>query len=199
MNSITFALVTFSIGGIVVWYRLRAAKTKPPQRIDPGPVETKTVQRISAGKIWIVDKGDEYPAGQPFRLSSDPEHIIRYKRECPEGCRSLARYGPMALYGVKVAGLSRPEYSGAVLGLFTGANRRLRLQREPRNEYDKNAIEVIGLWGTSKSGKIGYIPRDIAEELAPLMDNGETVVATIDKIILHRPGEWFGLELSIWR
>lgn len=52
-----------------------------------------------------------------------------------------------------------------VLGLVTDAV--LKLEREPTNHYDPNAIKVC-----SDDGEcLGYVPRHIAAELAKLMDN----------------------------
>lgn len=48
----------------------------------------------------------------------------------------------------------------------------LALKREPANQYDKNAIAVM--WG---SRPLGYLPRGVAAELAPLMDKGMPVKA----------------------
>ncbi len=163
---------------------------------DSNPSETEKeggVQRISAGPILIIDKEDEFPKGKPFRLSSDGEHVIRYKHKCPTGCHYVA------FSEVEVAGISRPEYSDAVLLFFTNSNRSLRLRWEPSNKHDTNAIEVIGQWGVGySSGKIGYVPRDIAKELAPMIDRGEAVVATIKTMFLHRLGYSPGLRMHIW-
>lgn len=48
------------------------------------------------------------------------------------------------------------------------AGDRLRLFREPKNEYDKNAIRIED----ENSHKLGYVPKDIARKLAPEMDSG---------------------------
>lgn len=42
----------------------------------------------------------------------------------------------------------------------------LTLKREPNNKYDKNAIAVC--YGRP----LGYVPRGLAAEIAPLMDRG---------------------------
>lgn len=52
----------------------------------------------------------------------------------------------------------------------------LTLRREPNNEYDKNAIQVLA-HAVSKNGKasvylVGYIPKNIAVWLAKHMDMG---------------------------
>lgn len=51
-------------------------------------------------------------------------------------------------------------------------NQRLELLREPTNKHDKNAIQV--LWGPGR--QLGWVPRQLAETLAPLMDAGTEVI-----------------------
>lgn len=46
---------------------------------------------------------------------------------------------------------------------------RIRLIRDHDNQYDENAIKVV--FG-KKRHHIGYLPRDLAEEIAPLFDAG---------------------------
>ena len=47
------------------------------------------------------------------------------------------------------------------------------LIRESDNPHDSNAIKVsvAGIWD------MGYLPRDVSEDLAPMMDNGRTFLA----------------------
>lgn len=52
------------------------------------------------------------------------------------------------------------------------AGQQLRLEREPNNQYDPNAISVHIFQQC-----LGYCPRGVAAELAPLMDAGTTVTA----------------------
>ncbi|KAI6135693.1 SNF2 family N-terminal domain-containing protein [Pisolithus croceorrhizus] len=51
---------------------------------------------------------------------------------------------------------------------LVGAGEQVTLQREPRNPHDRNAIKVINIGGT----QVGHIPRDIAAQVAPLLDKG---------------------------
>ena len=74
---------------------------------------------------------------------------------------------------IRLAGVSHGDcqkniklYAGPGVGDF-------ELIREPDNPHDKNAIRVA-LFGHFK---LGYIPRPIARELAPLMDSGRHFVA----------------------
>lgn len=48
----------------------------------------------------------------------------------------------------------------------------LRLQREPSNKHDVNAISVHIFHQC-----LGYVPRGLAAELAPMMDTGFKIVA----------------------
>jgi hypothetical protein len=50
---------------------------------------------------------------------------------------------------------------------------RLRVEREPNNPYDDNAIAVYIF-----QQKLGYFPRGFAAEVAPLMDAGRKLTAT---------------------
>jgi len=49
------------------------------------------------------------------------------------------------------------------------------LERDPTNEYDPNAIKVI--IGSSKQEPLfcGFIAKEVAEEMAPLLDSGYTL------------------------
>lgn len=54
------------------------------------------------------------------------------------------------------------------------------LERDPNNEYDANAIQVIY---NSEMGEdeifVGFVAKEVAEELAPLLDDGYIATATI--------------------
>jgi hypothetical protein len=53
------------------------------------------------------------------------------------------------------------------------------LTREPQNPYDRNAIIVQAQSGAV----IGYVPRDDAAELAPLLDDGAKYTASVTKVL----------------
>lgn len=55
----------------------------------------------------------------------------------------------------------------------------ITLRREPTNKFDTNAIAV---W--SEKGQVGYIGKDYSSILAPMMDAGtqlEATIATVDE------------------
>lgn len=63
------------------------------------------------------------------------------------------------------------------------------LVREKSNPHDVNAIAVE----VPEIGRIGHVPRSVAEKLAPLIDAGETWTCVIGAVLIHpdhtdRPG-----------
>lgn len=72
-----------------------------------------------------------------------------------------------------------------------------RLVREPKNCYDKNAIKVLVYVSTDKGKNykwypIGYVPRELAETLAPQLDAGSKAKDTKMAIV----GGGFGRNLG---
>lgn len=59
----------------------------------------------------------------------------------------------------------------------------LELRREPNNMYDINAIMVI----TEDGQQIGYIGKQYAEILAPMVDMGRTFTAIVKDTGTHKP------------
>jgi hypothetical protein len=56
-----------------------------------------------------------------------------------------------------------------VRAFASGRHHALRLEREPNNPHDPNAIKVIGIykgWFFTHRVHIGYVPAEIAEEIA---------------------------------
>lgn len=57
----------------------------------------------------------------------------------------------------------------------SGETAWVELRRRSDNEYDPNAIEVFGHVTPRPHGHVGYIPEDLAEQLAPIIDSGGCV------------------------
>lgn len=60
-------------------------------------------------------------------------------------------------------------------------NSPVRLKREPTNIYDKNAVAVFYM-----DQQIGYIGKQFAQILAPLMDQGRVFNAKIDTTDVYK-------------
>lgn len=55
------------------------------------------------------------------------------------------------------------------------------LRRNPENAYDANAIEVH----QPHVGMLGHVPKEIAERLAPCLDDGEIWQAWLGDVRIH--------------
>lgn len=73
-----------------------------------------------------------------------------------------AGYAPLTRFSSKIVGIRHYE------GADAAAERRIRLRREPENPHDANAIAVFNHRGV----QVGYLPREEAAWLAPLLDSG---------------------------
>jgi hypothetical protein len=83
--------------------------------------------------------------------------------------RYLARDAPeLAARGVHVAGVAGARFQAdALAGDAAAPGRPLELRREPDNEHDPNAIAVL-----AGGERIGWVPRELAAEIAPQLDRG---------------------------
>ena len=81
----------------------------------------------------------------------------------------LARDTPeLAAAGLRIAGVAgASRHHAEALGSEAAApGRKLVLRREPGNAHDANAIAVT----TEAGEQLGYVPRELAAELAPELD-----------------------------
>lgn len=104
---------------------------------------------------------------------------------------------------IKVTGVTYQNRQKTLMGIRTniknGVKTDVVLVREPKNQFDKNAIKVIVRWRKGeelKRAQVGYIPRETAEKVAPLMDK-KTFVKIKDyeltdtkTVGLHMTLEW---------
>ena len=88
-----------------------------------------------------------------------------------------------ALEQVKAASLG---WGNAVVPAGLDPERAL-LYRNPENEYDANAIEVH-VPSLGRRSMIGHVPRDLAAEIAPSMDDGDKWSARLTAVLVE-PGK----------
>jgi hypothetical protein len=92
--------------------------------------------------------------------------------------RFLARDDPAlaerGLWVAAVAGAGR-HHAEALEAEDVGPGRPLELRRDPDNPHDPNAIAVHAPGGP----QVGWVPRELAEQLAPELDAGREVSAVV--------------------
>lgn len=93
--------------------------------------------------------------------------------------RFLSRDDPsLAARGLRVAGVAgaSQHHAEALAGEDVGPGRALELRRDPGNEHDVNAIAVYPAGGGEQ---VGWVPRELAVELAPELDAGRPWAAVV--------------------
>ena len=96
--------------------------------------------------------------------------VAGYQLVGPDG-RYLARDAPeltqAGLRVAHVAGAGR-HHAAALQSAAAAPGSTLLLRRDPGNEHDPNAIAVH----TQRDEALGFVPRELAAELAPQLDRG---------------------------
>ena len=83
----------------------------------------------------------------------------------------------------------------------TGNQQRLKLKPEPSNEYDPNAISVIGVWkdssGQERTAHIGYLNKNLARVLTR-SGYAQRVLARLESIFQNeRDNTWIGVDFQL--
>ena len=115
------------------------------------------VQAVFEERYWYPDDG-----GQVW--------IAGYTPVDPESGRYLGRDAPeLGARGLRVAGVAgAARHHGEALAREAAEpGKPLELRRDPANEHDPNAIAVL-----AGGEQVGWVPRELAEELAADLDAG---------------------------
>lgn len=82
------------------------------------------------------------------------------------------------LYDTKVVGVSMQNADGSsrqeIIKSEVEENDKLKLEAEPDNVYDSNAIKVL----SKKGNQIGYLNKEMAEKVKPALDHGTEIHIT---------------------
>ena len=71
------------------------------------------------------------------------------------------------------------------------------LERDSKNKFDKNAIKVIGCVHHGKKVCVGFVPKELAKELAPIMDNNKKPWVKDFSIHGLSKEKTFGMNLTV--
>jgi HIRAN domain len=117
-------------------------------------------------RYWYPDEG-----GQVW--------LAGYQLVDAESGRYLARDAPeLAARGLRVVGVAGAgrHHAEALGSEAAEPGRRLELRRDLANPHDPNAIAVHGDDG---GAQLGWVPREVAAELAPELDGGKPWSAVV--------------------
>lgn len=102
------------------------------------------------------------------------------------------------LLDITVAGTSYCEQIDKVYPyLETGMV--LRMQRDPKNKYDENAIGIyFRASADSDDIRIGWVPRTMNTVISRLMDAGKAFFCRINKLGTEDYGKWKQIDCKIY-
>jgi HIRAN domain-containing protein len=124
------------------------------------PDETAIVDVVFEERYWYPDDGGVV-------------WLAGYQLVEPETGRYLGRDAPeLAARGLRVVGVAGAgrHHAEAVAAADVAPGRPLTLRRDPDNAYDPSAIAVDPAAGGEQ---VGWVPREIAAEVAPALDAGD--------------------------
>lgn len=147
---------------------------------------TDDLKRLAKGLLKVAFKITETSVVVGHSLYKEIKQAnVEAKRKSYEENKTSANS-----FYTKVAGVSIGDRQHIIAGLKQGDE--LLLIRERDNKYDKNAIKICTLQGK----QIGYIPAELAVNMAKKIDIGEQYTAKIEKIT--GGGElYYGVNLKI--
>ena len=93
---------------------------------------------------------------------------------------------------IKLVGVTFDDCQQNINNYGYACIRYFNVKREPGNPHDPNAVWVgLGPW------KFGYLPKDVAVDIAPLMDNGTEFEAEFVSRNVSTRHETVGLTITI--
>lgn len=100
---------------------------------------------------------------------------------------------------VKAAGVTHGNRQTLLerLTRYSADDITVTLRREQNNAHDRNAIQIVAAVRNKGSAVIGYINRELAAALAPLLDKGAEIASRFKAIGGGGCGYYYGLELEI--
>lgn len=100
----------------------------------------------------------------------------------------------------KTAGVTYGRRQGLLdrLNRYSPNDITITLQRENGNAYDPNAVQIVAAVKGKGSAVMGYIGRELAKVIAPLLDKGKAVKAAFAGITGgHEYGLNYGMNIAI--
>ena len=162
----------------------RTARTKSKSALPPPTASEAAFERAFAA---FVDAPDEaLPANE---VGTFVERVFAKADEYAKD--RYATIGGASQFHSKIVGVSFEGRQDTIAGLRVGTD--LTLQRQPDNQFDPNALAVY--YGALQ---LGFVRKQIAKHLAPLIDDGAQYRARIES--LTGGGEKNrGVNIYMWR
>jgi hypothetical protein len=120
------------------------------------------VQAVFEERYWYPDDGGQVWIAGYTPVDDDGRYLAR---DAPE----------LAARGLRVASVAGARFQADALETADAApGRPLELRRDRGNEHDPNAVAVV-----ASGERIGWVPRELAAEIAPSLDAGQPWSAVV--------------------
>lgn len=126
----------------------------------------------------VADVAVEYDERYWYPDDGSIVWVAGYSVVDPGSGRYLARDAPeIAARGLVVCGVAGAArfHDDVLQGDDASPGRAFELRRDPGNEHDANAVAVL----TRGGAQLGFVPREVAEALAPRLDAGRPWSAVV--------------------
>ena len=110
--------------------------------------------------------------------------LVRQGVSRSEAMRRAWRTVKQRVIHTKTAGVTRGNRQTLLYRLtrYSADLISVTLRKEPENAADKNAVQVIAAVKGKGSAVMGYLNRQLAEAIAPLLDKGKQVLARFEEV-----------------
>ncbi len=174
----------------------RTARTKSKSALPPPTASEAAFEHAFAS--FVGDVVIPSPSTRSARsgqaksresLAAFAAHAFKHANEYAKD--RYATIGGASQFHSKIVGVSFEGRQDTIAGLRVGSE--LTLQRQPENQFDPNALAVY--YGTLP---LGFVRKEIAKHLAPLIDDGARYRARVES--LTGGGEKNrGVNIYMWR
>lgn len=100
---------------------------------------------------------------------------------------------------IRVKGVTQGRIQKALehLRRYRAEDISIQLIHQSDNPHDRNAIQVIATVRNKGSYCMGYLPRQLAMFIAPLLDCGQAVTALYSQVRVRDKSLPYGLEIAV--
>ncbi|MFN2528448.1 MAG: DEAD/DEAH box helicase [Candidatus Baltobacteraceae bacterium] len=149
--------------------------TKTTNRLPP-PTESEAAFERALEAFGVEPPANALGSSKPVPAATDEfvDQLFARKHEFLQDDR-FRSIGEAASFYTKIVGVSFEGRQDVVAGLSEGL--ALRLERQPENQFDSNAIAVH--FGALQ---LGFLKKDIAKHLAPKIDEGVAYHASVGSL-----------------
>lgn len=104
----------------------------------------------------------------------------------------------MANTSTHIAGTTFNNRQGYICYIAKNSDKAyVSVRRDKNNKFDINAIKVIGHVNGGKHVELGFIPKELAAKIAPVMDSGKRPWVNDFRVVCGGKNRTYGMVIDI--